>query len=47
VNQVAVFVSLLLWSWVCGVRQMLLAVATMIIVKVVCDQTFTSHTPRD
>jgi predicted PurR-regulated permease PerM len=36
-NQVAVFVGLLFWSWVWGVWGILLAVPMMMVVKVVCD----------
>ena len=36
-NQVAVFVGLLFWSWVWGVWGMLLAVPMMMVVKVICD----------
>ena len=36
-NQVAVFVGLLFWSWAWGVWGMLLAVPMMMVVKVVCD----------
>ena len=37
-NQVAVFVGLLFWSWAWGVPGMLLAVPMMMVVKVVCDR---------
>jgi predicted PurR-regulated permease PerM len=37
-NQVAVFVGLLFWSWVWGVWGMLLAVPMMMVIKVVCDR---------
>ena len=37
-NQVAVFVGLLFWSWAWGVWGMLLAVPMMMVVKVVCDR---------
>jgi predicted PurR-regulated permease PerM len=37
-NQVAVFVSLLFWSWVWGVFGTLLAIPIMMVVKVTCDQ---------
>ena len=36
-NQVAVFVGLLFWSWVWGVWGMLLAVPMMMVIKVICD----------
>jgi predicted PurR-regulated permease PerM len=36
-NQVAVFVGLLFWSWIWGVWGMLLAVPMMMVIKVVCD----------
>jgi predicted PurR-regulated permease PerM len=36
-NQVAVFVGLLFWSWVWGIWGMLLAVPMMMVVKVICD----------
>ncbi len=36
-NQVAVFVGLLFWSWVWGVWGILLAVPMMMVIKVVCD----------
>jgi predicted PurR-regulated permease PerM len=36
-NQVAVFVGLLFWSWVRGVWGMLLAVPMMMAIKVICD----------
>ena len=36
-NQVAVFVGLLFWSWIWGVWGMLLAVPMMMVIKVICD----------
>ncbi len=36
-NQVAVFVGLLFWSWAWGVWGMLLAVPMMMVIKVICD----------
>jgi predicted PurR-regulated permease PerM len=36
-NQVAVFVGLLFWSWIWGIWGMLLAVPMMMVLKVVCD----------
>ena len=36
-NQVAVFVDLLFWSWVWGIWGMLLAVSMMMVIKVICD----------
>jgi predicted PurR-regulated permease PerM len=36
-NQVAVFVGLLFWSWVWGVWGILLAVPMMMVIKVICD----------
>jgi len=36
-NQVAVFVGLLFWSWVWGIWGMLLAVPMMMVIKVICD----------
>ena len=36
-NQVAVFIGLLFWSWVWGIWGMLLAVPMMMVIKVVCD----------
>ena len=36
-NQVAVFVGLLFWSWAWGVWGLLLAVPMMMVIKVVCD----------
>jgi predicted PurR-regulated permease PerM len=36
-NNVAVFVGLLFWSWMWGVPGMLLAVPLMMIIKAVCD----------
>ncbi len=36
-NQVAIFASLLFWSWVWGVWGMLLAVPMMMVIKVICD----------
>jgi predicted PurR-regulated permease PerM len=36
-NQVAVFVGLLFWSWVWGIWGILLAVPMLMVVKVVCD----------
>lgn len=36
-NQVAVFVGLLFWSWMWGIWGMLLAVPMMMVLKVVCD----------
>jgi predicted PurR-regulated permease PerM len=37
-NQVAVFVGLLFWSWIWGVWGILLAVPMMMVLKVVCDR---------
>jgi len=37
-NQVAVFVGLLFWSWAWGVWGMLLAVPMMMVIKVICDR---------
>ena len=37
-NQVAVFVGLLFWSWVWGVWGILLAVPMMMVIKVICDR---------
>jgi predicted PurR-regulated permease PerM len=36
-NQVAVFVGLIFWSWTWGVWGMLLAVPMLMVVKSVCD----------
>jgi predicted PurR-regulated permease PerM len=36
-NQVAVFVGLLFWSWIWGIWGMLLAVPMLMVLKVVCD----------
>jgi predicted PurR-regulated permease PerM len=36
-NQVAVFVGILFWSWIWGPLGLLLAVPMTMIVKVVCD----------
>ena len=36
-NQVAVFVGLLFWSWIWGVWGMLLAIPMMMVIKVICD----------
>jgi predicted PurR-regulated permease PerM len=37
-NQVAVFVGLLFWSWIWGVWGILLAVPMMMVIKVICDR---------
>ncbi len=37
-NQVAVFVGLLFWSWIWGVWGMLLAVPIMMVIKAICDR---------
>lgn len=37
-NQVAVFVGLLFWSWIWGVWGMLLAVPMMMVIKAICDR---------
>lgn len=37
-NQVAVFVGLLFWTWVWGVVGMILAVPVMVVIKSVCDR---------
>jgi predicted PurR-regulated permease PerM len=37
-NQVAVFISLLFWSWVWGIVGMILAVPLMMAIKTVCDR---------
>jgi predicted PurR-regulated permease PerM len=36
-NQVAIFVGLLFWSWVWGIWGMLIAVPLMMVIKVICD----------
>jgi len=36
-NQVAVFVGLLFWSWVWGIWGLLIAVPLMMVIKVICD----------
>jgi predicted PurR-regulated permease PerM len=36
-NQVAVFIGLIFWSWIWGVWGMLLAVPMLMVVKAVCD----------
>jgi hypothetical protein len=36
-NQIAIFTAPLFWSWIWGVRGMLLAVPMMMAIKVICD----------
>ena len=36
-NQVAVFVSLIVWSWLWGTWGVFLAVPMMMVIKAICD----------
>jgi predicted PurR-regulated permease PerM len=38
INQIALFVALLFWTWIWGIAGMLLAVPIMVVIKTICDR---------